>query len=127
MRKVMIDSYILDTLMRDLVGHDKAPSAFVVFIYLWRRTSGMRLRSLTASLQEIANDTGLSKSAVQSGLKLLSRRRLIRTERESLTSTPRHFPLRPWVRSRRTSKPGAKKLKPISVVSDGNQLGKQTQ
>ena len=68
MRKVMIDSYILDTLMRDLVGHDKAPSAFVVFIYLWRCTSGMRLRSLTASLQEIANDTGLSKSAVQSGL-----------------------------------------------------------
>ena len=101
MRKIVVDSYVLDTLMRDLVGHDKTPSAFVIFLHLWRRTSGMRHRSLTASLQEIANDTGLSKSAVQSALKLLARRRLIRTERESSTSTPTYFPLRPWIRTRR--------------------------
>jgi hypothetical protein len=55
MVRVTVDSYIIDTLMRDLVGHDKAPSAFVTFVYLWRRTSGMRQRSLAASLQEIAN------------------------------------------------------------------------
>ncbi|MGH9931468.1 MAG: helix-turn-helix domain-containing protein, partial [Pyrinomonadaceae bacterium] len=94
-------NYIIDTLMRDLVGHDKSPSAFVVFLYLWSRTSGMRRRNITVSLQEIASDTGLSKSAVQVAMRLLKRRRLVRSEHDSATSTPRYFPLRAWIRGRR--------------------------
>jgi hypothetical protein len=96
MVKTTIDSYIIDPLMRDLVGHEQKPSAFIVFLYLWARTNGSRSRSLTASLQEIADDTGLSKTAVQGGLKLLKRRRLIRAERESATSKPTLFVLAPW-------------------------------
>ena len=32
-----LDPYVIETLMPDLVGHDKQPSAFVVFLYLWAR------------------------------------------------------------------------------------------
>jgi DNA-binding MarR family transcriptional regulator len=64
----------------------------------------MRLRSIEVSLQEIADDTGLSKSAVQAGLRLLKRRKLVRSERNSVTSTPTYFPLRPWVRPRRVGR-----------------------
>ena len=100
MGRVTFDGYIIDPLMRDLVGHDRKPSAFIVFLYLWSRTNGMRARALSASLQEIADDTGLSKTAVQAGLKLLKRRRLIRSERDKPTSKPTHFVLSPWRRPR---------------------------
>jgi DNA-binding MarR family transcriptional regulator len=103
MSRITFDGYIIETMMRDLVGHDKKPSAFIVLLYLWARTSGMRQRILTASLQEIATDTGLSKSAVQAGLKLLRRRRLIRLERDSQTSKPSYYLLRPWQRHARAS------------------------
>lgn len=104
MGKVTFDGYIIDPLMRDLVGHDRRPSAFIVFLHLWARTNGSRTRALTASLQEMADDTGLSKTAVQAGLKLLKRRRLIRSERASPTSKPTHFVLCPWRRSRSVSR-----------------------
>ena len=31
---IALDGYVLDVLMRDLVGHDKKPSAFIVYLYL---------------------------------------------------------------------------------------------
>ena len=37
MSPVEIDDYVLDTLMADLVGHDRRPSAFVVYLYFLRR------------------------------------------------------------------------------------------
>lgn len=83
--------------MPDLVGHDRMPSAFVVWLYLaWRATG--RARSVRASHQTIANDTGLSKSAVQAAVRHLVRRHLLRSERESITAVPEHFVLRPWRR-----------------------------
>ena len=92
-----IDPYIVDTLMADLIGHDKTPSAFIVYLYLYRQAAG-RPRSTRASHQTIANDTGLSKSAVQTALRHLNRRKLVRSVRESQTATPQHFVLRPWAR-----------------------------
>ncbi len=100
MGRVTFDSYIIDPLMRDLVGHDRRPSAYIVFLHLWARTNGQRKRALRASLQEIADETGLSKTAVQAGLRLLRRRRLIRSERATPTSKPTHFVLSPWRRKR---------------------------
>jgi DNA-binding transcriptional regulator GbsR (MarR family) len=50
------------------------------------------------SHQGIAGDTGLSKSAVQSALRHLNRRKLVRSVRETQTATPEHFVLRPWAR-----------------------------
>jgi CRP-like cAMP-binding protein len=93
-----IDPYITETLMRDLTGHDRSPAAFLVYLFLFSRTAAVRLKSLRMSHQGIADETGLSKSAVQSALRLLSRRKLVRSVRETVTATPEHFVLRPWVR-----------------------------
>lgn len=95
---MVIDDYILDVLMRDLVGHDRAPSAFVVYVFLWRASAGTRPRSVRVSHSAIAGETGLSKSAVQSALRRLTKRKLLRSVRETPTSTPLHYVLRPWVR-----------------------------
>ena len=95
---MVIDDYIVETLMADLVGHDKMPSAFIVYLYLYWRSAASRRRSARASHQEIANDTGLSKSAVQAAVRNLVRRKLLRTERESITAVPEHFVLRSWKR-----------------------------
>lgn len=104
MERVTLDGYIIDPLMRDLVGHEQRPSAYIVYLHLWARTNGMRTRALSASLQELADDTGLSKTAVQTGLKLLKRRRLVRSERATATSRPTHFVLTPWRRARASSR-----------------------
>jgi hypothetical protein len=95
------DAYVMDTLLPDLVGHDRQPSAFLVYLYLADRVTRRRCRSCEASLSTLAVDTGLSKSAVQRGLRTLVRRRLVRVERRSPTAVPVYTPLRPWVRRER--------------------------
>src|SRR3954447_20154443 len=93
-----LDAYLLDTLMPDLVGHDRQPSAFLVYLYLSHQAGRRRTRSVVASLQAIAVDTGLSKSAVQRGLRTLARRRLVRIDKRSPTAVPSYMVLRPWIR-----------------------------
>ena len=66
---IPLDPYIADALMRDLVGHDRAPSAFLVYLWLWRNSRGEGGRAIGASLQTIATRTGLSKSAVQAAVR----------------------------------------------------------
>jgi hypothetical protein len=97
MKTIRLDRYVVDVLMPDLAGHDKTPAAFLVYLYLAANAAG-RWRSLRISHQGLANDTGLSKSAVQAALRLLVRRKLVRSERETVTATPEHFVLRPWSR-----------------------------
>ena len=94
--KIALDAYVLDVLMRDLAGHDRKPSAFLVYIALWWKQA--RGHDLYLSLREIADATGLSKSAVQDALRLLARRHLVRAERYTPTSVPHYTLLRPWVR-----------------------------
>jgi hypothetical protein len=96
--RITVDRYVVDTLMGDLVGHDKRPSAFIVYLFLWSRTFGRRLRSVQVSHQGMANETGLSKSAVQVAIRSLLRRRLLRSRRASPTAVPEYFVLRPWIR-----------------------------
>ena len=55
-----------------------------------------RVRGVPASLQSVARGTGLSKSAVQAGMKILVRRKLIRSVRRSPTGVPRYDVKRPW-------------------------------
>jgi CRP-like cAMP-binding protein len=90
-----IDAYVLDVLLPDLVGHDRHPSAFLTYLFLYchRRDAGAEL-----TLQEIAEGTGLSKRSVQSAVARLERRGLISVERPSLTSPGCYSVLRPWVR-----------------------------
>ena len=98
--RVALDSYILDSLMPDLVGHDRQPSAFLVYLYLYRHAKGRMARAATASLQQMASDTGLSKSAVQQAIRTLKRRRLIHSRQASATSAPEYRVATPWVRPR---------------------------
>jgi hypothetical protein len=93
-----LDPYLVDTLMPDLVGHDRQPSAFLVYLYLTHQAARARTRNFAASLQAIAVDTGLSKSAVQRGLRTLMRRRLVKVDKASRTAVPAYTVLRPWLR-----------------------------
>ena len=95
MEQTKLDGYILDILMPDLVGHDRQPAAFLVYLYLWRNVSGKRSRR-QRSLREISEGTGLSKRGVQEAINRLVKRELISVERESITAVPRYSVHRPW-------------------------------
>src|SRR4051812_39539776 len=103
MERLSIDRYILGTLMRDLVGHDKKPSAFLVYLFIWYRTAGAGERTARLSHQVIADETGLSRSSVQDAIRLLRRRKLIVAERENPNSMPDYSVNRPWAESARRS------------------------
>lgn len=92
-----IDRYVLETLMPDLVGHDRQPSAFLVYLFLWAATSA-GAQSAEVSLGQIAEGTGLSRRAVQDALDRLARRELVSTEREGITAVARYTIDRPWMR-----------------------------
>jgi DNA-binding MarR family transcriptional regulator len=93
-----IDDYVLDVLMRDIVGHDQQPAAFLVYLFLYGHAARQRWRPIKASLRTLADETGLSKSAVQSALLRLHRRELVETSRDHRTAVPSHRVLRPWRR-----------------------------
>jgi hypothetical protein len=91
-----LDGYIVRTLMPDLVGHDRQPSAFLVYLFLWERSAGGRQRHVALSLRVIAEGTGLSKRAVQAALAVLARRRLVSARRGGPTAVPEYTVHRPW-------------------------------
>jgi DNA-binding MarR family transcriptional regulator len=93
---IPVDDYVVDVLMRDLVGHDAQPAAFLVYLHLYAHSARRKWRPVAASLRTIADETGLSKSAAQSAVATLQRRELIKTSREHATATPRHQVLRHW-------------------------------
>ena len=96
--QLFLDSYILDVLMRDLAEHEKRPSAFLVYLHVWRRSVGAGQRVAALSHQQIAEGTGLSKSAVQGAVRLLKRRGLLSASRKNPTATPIYRVERPWAR-----------------------------
>jgi hypothetical protein len=98
MASVAIDAYVVDTLMPDLVGHDRQPSAFLVYLFLWRRTHAAGEPDVQVALGDIAESTGLSKRAVQDAIGWLARRKLISVARASITAVPVYSALRPWRR-----------------------------
>jgi DNA-binding GntR family transcriptional regulator len=99
MRTLPFDEYIIDTLMPDLVGHDRQPSSFLVYVLLWRVTHGSGQPTAQLALQDLAEATGLSKRAVQAALGWLSKRKLISVARASIIAVPVYTVLRPWRRA----------------------------
>jgi len=93
---VTLDNYVIDVLMRDLIAHERSPSAFVVFVHLWRHTHGANRATVHQSHQQIAEGTGLSKSSVQHAVRRLVRRRLVSVRRANRTARPEYSVLRPW-------------------------------
>jgi hypothetical protein len=93
---VPIDDYVLDVLMRDLVGHDQQPAAFLVYLFLFGRAVRAHWQPVAASLRMIADETGLSKSAVQTAVAALRRNELIASVQAHATAVPEHTVLRHW-------------------------------
>jgi DNA-binding MarR family transcriptional regulator len=95
-RALAVDAYVIDHLMADLVGHERHPSAFLVYLYLWRRAGGGRKRRIEASYQSIADAVGISRSAAQAAIRTLTRRRLVSAERHATTAVPVYTVAMPW-------------------------------
>jgi hypothetical protein len=95
-----VDAYVLDVLMPDLIGHDRQPSAFVLYLRLWRLTEGGRRQSGPLSLRELSDQTGLSKRGIQDAVNRLERRQLITIERAMPTGVPRYRIHKPWQRQK---------------------------
>jgi hypothetical protein len=98
MAEVTLEAYLLDCLLPDLVGHDRRPASFIVYLFLYRQAAQQSGWSVRISHQSIAVATGLSRSAVQGALTHLQTRQLIATSRAHPTAVPLHRVLRPWLR-----------------------------
>jgi len=90
-----LDPYVMETLLPDLVGHDRAPSAFLVYLKLWHAAGGPG-RRIEISLSSLAVETGLSKSSVQAALRRLTKRGLVTSRRAGPTAVPLYLILAPW-------------------------------
>jgi hypothetical protein len=93
------DDYVTEVLMRDLVGHDRRPAGFLVWLWLaaeeQRRGSPVRI-----SYQDLAESAGISKSSAQVAIGWLVRRKLLSAKKASVTATPEYRVLTPWKRER---------------------------
>jgi hypothetical protein len=90
-----LDDYVTDVLMRDLVGHDRRPVSFLV--YLWLATEQeSRKGEVQISYQDLAENIGVSKSSTQQAVGWLVRRKLLAVHKVSATATPRYAVLSPW-------------------------------
>jgi hypothetical protein len=100
MPKPTLDPYLTETLMRDLVGHDRRPAAFLVYLWL----SAQQTSPVTISYQDLAESIGISKSSAQSAIGWLVRRKLLAATKPTVTATPTYKVLTPWkTRSTRTT------------------------
>ncbi|MGA2048197.1 MAG: helix-turn-helix domain-containing protein [Terracidiphilus sp.] len=98
-----VDDYVTDVLMRDLVGHDKRPVSFLV--YLWLAAEQQRLGlAVQISYQELAESIGVSKSSAQTAVGWLVRRKLLTVNKASVTATPCYKVQSPW-RTHRAADP----------------------
>lgn len=93
---MQLDNYVVDTLMADLISHDRQPSAFLVYLFLWRHTIGVDKTSAQLSLFDLHTGTGLSKRAVQEALQWLAKRKLLSIQRASITAIPVYTVKRTW-------------------------------
>lgn len=91
-----LDDYAVDVLMRDLVGHDRQPSSFLIYLWLTFETARTRRERVPVSYQMVADAIGISKSAAQTGIRWLVKRKLLEVRKSSPTAVPAYKVLRPW-------------------------------
>jgi hypothetical protein len=90
-----LDDYVVDVLMRDLVGHDRRPTSFLAYLWL-AAEQARRQRTVQVSYQELAESVGLSKSSAQAAVSWLVRRKLLVATRENATAVPCYNVRSPW-------------------------------
>jgi DNA-binding transcriptional MocR family regulator len=98
MQRFTLDAYVVDVLLPDLVGHDRRPAAFLVYLYLLRHAAKLKRDTMSVSLQTIAVKTGLSKSTVQAAIRHLRRRELLDARVQATVGDPVRRVMRPWIR-----------------------------
>ena len=98
MERFTLDAYVVDVLMPDLIGHDRRPAAFVVYLFLLRQAARSRRDTISISLQTISSKTGLAKSTVQVALRHLRRRKLLDPTVAATVTAPTRQLLRPWAK-----------------------------
>jgi predicted transcriptional regulator len=81
--------------MRDLIGHDRRPVAFLVYLWLFAEQR-RKNTSVQISYYDLSEEMGVSKSSVQAAVGLLVRRKLLAVSKENATATPRYTVLTPW-------------------------------
>jgi hypothetical protein len=97
---IAFDDYVIDVLMRDLTGHDRKPTSFLV--YLWLSAEQFRRQGpVQVSYQELAESVGASKSSAQSAVTWLLRRKLLSATKENATAVPSYTVHKPWNSARR--------------------------
>jgi hypothetical protein len=96
-KQYTVDAYVLDALMRDLVGHDHRASAFLVYLAL---VAAIQEGTPRLSHAQLAERTGLSKRSAQNAVLHLVDRNLLRVTRRGETEVPRYEPQMPWRRRR---------------------------
>jgi len=90
-----LDDYIVDVLMRDLVGHDRRPVSFLVYVWLTAEQA-RRKGAVQVSYQELAESVGVSKSSAQAAISWLVRRKLLAASKENATAVPGYTVRSPW-------------------------------
>ncbi len=93
MDALQLDRYVTDTLMADLVGHDRKPSAYLVYLAV---AAGEGRAAL--GYGELAERTGLSRRACQQAVAHLRRRGLVSVTRRSANEAAVYRALTPWIR-----------------------------
>jgi len=90
-----LDDYVTDVLLRDLVGHDRRPVSFLVYLWL-SAEQARRGAPVQISFQELAENIGISKSSVQAAVSWLRRRKLLSASKANATAVPHYSVLTPW-------------------------------
>jgi hypothetical protein len=94
-KDILLDPYVHGTLLRDLVGHDHKPAAFLIYFWLYAEQHRLA-KSIEISYTQLAEETGLSRSASQAAVGWLVRRKLLSVNKETVTATPVYSVRRPW-------------------------------
>jgi hypothetical protein len=102
---IYLDDYVVDVLMRDLVGHDRRPVSFLVYLWLAMEQQ-RRAAAVQVSYREMAESIGVSKSSVQAAVSWLARRKLVAVSKENSTATPRYSVTRPWTAAAKAQRRG---------------------
>jgi hypothetical protein len=102
-----LDPYVTDVLMRDLIGHDRRPASFLVYIWFTAEQQKCAQQrgapAVSISYQDLAESIGISKSSAQSAVAWLVRRKLLAATKAKVTATPEYKALTPWRSRARTT------------------------
>lgn len=97
------DDYVVEVLLRDLVGHDRRPVCFLVYLWLAAEQQS-RNGVVQVGYRELAECIGVSKSSVQAAVSWLIRRKLLAASKDNATAIPCYTVLSPWRESGRPTR-----------------------